>query len=386
MPLLGPDSPWGPFMLIVTGLAGLVIITLVLGETFEALVLPRRVTRRVRFSLLYYRCAWRAWSAASNLFPTNGYRPTFLSVFGPLSLLVLFAIWAATLILAFGLIHYALTPERGIPDSLYLSGTTFTTLGYGDVTPTTTAGRVLAVVEAGTGFGYFAVVIGYLPVLYQAFGRREGLIALLDARAGSPPAAGRLLLRALPGDSRGGLIGFLAEAERWSAEVLEAHLSFPVLGYYRSQHDNQSWLAAVTCILDASALLLTIVDGASRAQARLTFAMARHTVVDLGLVLHRPLTPPVADRLPPARLADLVAALRLAGVVVRDDPEALAKLTELRGLYELFLVELGAYFRLEIPEMWPNDNGPDNWQTSAWMRRAGPLAALEADPHDDHFL
>src|SRR6185503_625334 len=101
------------------------------------------------------------------------------------------------------------------------------------------------------------------------------------------PAAGRMLLRTPPG-SGGCLTGFLAEAERWAAEVLEGHLSFPVLGYYRSQHDNQSWLAALACALDASALLLTVADGTDRTQARLTFAMARHALVDLGLVLRRP--------------------------------------------------------------------------------------------------
>ena len=158
----------------------------------------------------------------------------------PPSLLVLFAVWAAALIVGFGLVHHGLAPRAGwVADALYLRGTTFTTLGYGDLTPSTPAARLLAVAEAGTGFGFFAVVIGYLPVLYQSFGRREAFIALLDARAGFPPAAGRMPLRGPPaGDGRGCLSGFLGEAERCAAEVLEAHLSFPVLGHYRSQHEN----------------------------------------------------------------------------------------------------------------------------------------------------
>src|SRR5262249_3869138 len=153
------------------------------------------------------------------------------------------------LVVGFGIVHHALTPERGLPASLYLSGTTLTTLGYGDVTPVSPAARILAVMEAATGFGFFAVVVGYLPVLYQSFSRREAFIALLDARAGSPPSAGRMLLRTPPGSDGNGLREFLTEAERWAAEVLEGHLSFPVLGYYRSQHDNQSWLAALACVL-----------------------------------------------------------------------------------------------------------------------------------------
>src|SRR5947199_1618138 len=179
--------------------AGSLLVLFVLAEAFEALVLPRRVTRPFRFTRLFYRAGWRAWAALADRLPARR-RQTFLSVFGPLSLLALIAVWAAGLIVGFGLVHHGLDPhDRSPAESLYLSGTTFTTLGYGDVTPRTPAARVLAVAEAATGFGFFAVVIGYLPVLYQSFSRREAFIALLDARAGSPPAAGRMLLRTPPG-------------------------------------------------------------------------------------------------------------------------------------------------------------------------------------------
>src|SRR5262245_46148657 len=312
------------------GLLGTLLVLFILAEAFEALVLPRRVIRPFRFTRLYYRAGWRAWTVLADLFPSARRRQTFLSLFGPLSLLVLFGLWAGGLVVGFGLVHYSLAPERDLTTAFYLSGTTLTTLGYGDVTPVSPAGRALAVVEAATGFGFFAIVVGYLPVLYQSFSRRESFIALLDARAGSPPAAGRMLLRTPPGSDDGDCLrGFLAEAERWAAEVLEGHLSFPVLGYYRSQHDNQSWLAALACALDASALLLTVVEGADRTQARLTFAMARHAVVDLGLVVRRPPSAPAEDRLTDARLSELLAALRASGVGVRDDAVSRGRLAEL---------------------------------------------------------
>ena len=139
------------------------------------------------------------------------------------------------------------------------------------------------------------------------------------------------------------------------------------------------------CILDTCALLLTVVEGAARSQARLTFAMARHTAVDLGLVLHRRPEPPPEDRLPEARLEELLIALRSGGVQVRDDAAARSRLLELRGLYEPFVVGLGGYFRLGVPGVWPADEKPDNWQTSAWMRQADPIAALGVDPDDEHF-
>jgi len=373
--------------MIALAAVGLLLNVYILTEAFEALVLPRRVTHPYRFTRLYYQAAWRVWRIAARVFRVPRHQQTVLSIFGPLSLLVLFALWAIGLIFGFGVMHHAIAPRPAVFwESVYLSGTTFTTLGYGDVTPTTPTARVLSVVEAATGFGYFAVVIAYLPVLHQTFSRREAFIALLDARAGSPPAAGRMLLRTPPTVEGHRTLGaFLAEAERWAAEVLEGHLSFPVVGYYRSQHDNQSWLAALACVLDSCALVLTVVEGADRNQARLTFAMARHTVVDLGLVLRRPPQAPAEERLPESRLGDLLTALKTAGVKIRDDASTRSKLLELRGLYEPFIAGLATYFRIVVPVVWPTDEHPDNWQTSAWMRRADPLHALEATRDDDHF-
>ena len=374
-------------MMIVTAFLGVALILFVLLEAFEALVLPRRVLRPFRFTRFYYRFTWRIWSACSSLIRSERRRANMLSIYGPLSLLVLFAIWAATLIIGYGLLHFAFDSRlNSLTDAFYLSGTTFTTLGYGDVTPSSRASRAVSVAEAANGLSFFAIVIAYLPVLYQAFGRREGFIALLDARASSPPAAARMLLRTPPiADGGACLTGFLDEAERWAAEILEAHLSFPVLGFYRSQHDNQSWLAALACTLDVSALLLTVIEGGSRTQARLTFAIARHAAVDLGLVLRRPPTSPDSDRLPPERLNELLELLRQAGVKIRDDAGARAKLDELRKLYEPFLNGLSIYFKLPVTDMWPVEEGTDNWRTSAWIKQAAPLASLGIDPKDNHF-
>ena len=368
-------------MSLLAALAGVALLLFVCIDAFEAMVLPRRVDRRYRFARLYTRAAWWVWGALAALAPRRR-RETFLSGFGPLSLLGLFGLWAAGLAFGFALLHWAVGP-LSFADALYFSGVTFTTLGYGDVTPAGPLARFVAVVEAATGFGYFALVIGYLPTLYQSFSRRERLIALLDARAGSPPSAGRLLLRLSTGRDGEALERFLLEAESWAAELLESHLSFPLLTFYRSQHGNQSWLAALACVLDTSSLLLTVVEGADRQQARLTFAMARHALVDLAQVFSRPKELPKGDeRLPDDRLRELCAALRESGAAVRDDEATVAKLRELRGLYEPFVVVLAGSLRVNVPPVWPEGDRPDNWQTSAWMPRAGHITSLGIDHFD----
>src|SRR4051812_15740359 len=231
---------------IVVVLASALII-IVLIDAFEVMILPRRINRAFRPARLYYRFAWIMWRRASCLWPAGKWRHGFLSVFGPLSLLGLMGVWAAGLIVGFAALHWSLgtaldfsgDDDNSFAGYLYFSGTTFVTLGYGDIVPTRPRGRVLSIIEAGLGFGFLAIVVSYLPVLYQAFSRREITISLLDARAGSPPTAGELLRRLAAARSLKTANNLLAEWEHWAAEVLESHVSFPAVSYYRSQHDNQ---------------------------------------------------------------------------------------------------------------------------------------------------
>src|SRR3954469_2032880 len=271
------------------------IMLLVLVDAFEALVLPRRAMRKFRPARVFYRNSWKVWTGIADGFLRGAGRQHFLSWFGPFSLFCLFASWAAALIVAYGLLQWAVGSSFGASNeaasfgsSLYLSGETFFTLGYGDLAPTNALGRALSVLESGTGFGFMAVVIGYLPVLYQAFSRRERDIALLDARAGSPPTAGEMVRRFAATATVQQIEPLLSEWERWAAELLESQLSFPVLAFYRSQHDNQNWLAGLALILDTCSILLGNFPDVNRHQLQITFAMARHAAVDLALIFHTP--------------------------------------------------------------------------------------------------
>jgi hypothetical protein len=369
-----------------------ILIVVVLWDAFEAMLLPRRITRSVRFTRLFYLYSWRPWRAAVRRIRSVKLRNAFLSYFGPLSILVLIGAWAVGLILGFGLLQWALDAELRTPGEeasfsvyLYLSGVTFFTLGFGDVTPVNPFGRALVVAEAGLGFGFLAVLISYLPVLYQAFSHREMTIALLDARAGSPPTAAQILIRIARNRNFNMLDRFLEEWERWAAEVLESHVSFPLLSFYRSQHDNQSWLAAITSILDTATLVIVGVQGAESYQAQLTFATARHTVVDLAMVFRVAPTEPEADRLPAEQLRRLRADLAEAGINLRDGEAVDRKLVELRGMYEPFVNGLARHFLFALPAYSSDTIPVDNWQTSGWMPRTSGIGRLSpADADDDH--
>ncbi len=360
------------------------LILIVFVDAFEAVVLPRRIRHGYRLATLYYRSGWLVWRAASKLLPSGKWRFGFLGVFGPLSLFGLLSVWATGLIVGFALLHWSLGTALSAPYDadhsfatyLYLSGTTLFTLGYGDVVPQRAGGRALSVAQSGIGFGFLAIVISYLPVLYQSFSRREITISLLDARAGSPPTAGELLRRLSDGRSPSAAGLLLIEWERWAAELLESHLSYPVVCFYRSQHDNQSWVGALTMILDTSALAIAAVDGTDAYQARLTFAMARHAAVDLGLVFQIQPLPPASDRMPAATFVRLRESLVGVGLQVRDGPEVSQALTELRGLYEPFVNGLADYFQFRLPPFQPHEPPVDNWQTSPWMPRSPGLSSL----------
>ena len=374
---------------VVGTVAGAALVLVILQDTFETLVLPQTVNRRLRPARLYYRMTWYLWTRASRLFAPGKHRQGMLGVYGPLSLLGLFLVWALGLIVGFALLQWGIGSHldlvRGSPGfgaDLYLSGTTFFTLGLGDVTPNSALARVLTDAEAGLGFGFLAVVIGYLPVLYQAFSRREINISLLDARAGSPPTAQELMRR-----HGGDAITFerlLVDWERWAAELMESHLSYPALAYYRSQHSNQSWLAAITTVLDTSAFVVASLEGPAARQARLTFAMARHAVVDLAQIFRAAPRAPEHDRLDPGALADMREQLVHAGLELRTDEEADRKLEELRRLYEPYVRALGERFLFAVPDWSPESTRVDNWRTSAWERVSTKSAQRAGvDLHED---
>ena len=374
-------------------IAGLFLLALVLLDAFQTIILPRRPVGRFRITRLFFLLTWYPWTQAARLLPSRRAREQMYSVYGPLALLMLFILWAMLLTSAYALAYFGLNMPFADPthpatflqilrSCWYVSGTTIFTLGLGDVQPVNQIARLLIVIEAGTGLGFVALVIGYVPVLYTAFSNREISVALLDARAGSPPSAGESLLRHSFNGGHDALTQLLSEWERWAAGMLETHISYPILCYYRSQHDNQSWLSALTAILDTCALLITTVEGPSTRQAQLTFAIARHVLVDLGHVFHREQIEQRYRENPPVRLPDeefsrLCAALGDAGFSLCATPDTRSRLANIRKLYEPHALSMADYLHLDLPLWMPPANPsakPDQWKTVAALRTPTAMA------------
>jgi hypothetical protein len=380
-------------MHILLLLFGLFLYTAVLLDSFQTIILPRRPVTRFRLTRFFFLATWVPWTRVVHLVRDRRMREQLYSYYGPLSLLMLFVMWAITLVTAFAFIYFGLhapftdpmhpvTTIGQLRTCFYVSGSTLFTLGLGDVVPVNQAARFVVVTEAGTGLGFVALVIGYVPVLYTAFSEREMEVALLDARAGSPPTAGELLLRHHFDGGDKALNRLLAEWERWCATMLETHISYPILCYYRSQHDNQSWLSALTAILDTCALLITSVEGTTQRQAQLTFAVGRHVLVDIGHVFHREKAEQKLREAGFTRLNDdefryLCDLLREGGISLCGDISVHTRLDALRMLYEPHACSMAHYLRLELPHWTPptvNAAKPDIWTSIGRLRSPGGTA------------
>ncbi len=374
-------------------IVGAILIFSILMDAFETIVLPRRIKRSFRIAAWFYKTTWRFWTRLGRHIESANRREGFLAYFGPLSLIVLLGVWALGLIFGFACVQYGVGEHLTLLNEkitfgkvLYMSGETFFTLGYGDVTPNNFSARALAVLESGMGFAFLGVVVGYLPVIYGSFATREVQISLLDSRAGSPPTATEFLRRLGCCPEQTVLDEIFRDWERWCSELLSSHISYPVLVFFRSQHGNQSWLSAVATMLDITSLIITGVDGIHADQAKLTFAIARHAVVDLAQVVNAQYSPHDEARLSAEEFTRLRVAVGEKGVTLYEGADAVERLAQLRILYEPYLQGLSRRLYLSLPPWIHSEHKKDNWQAGPWDR-AIQARALEHPGHvaDDHF-
>jgi hypothetical protein len=345
---------------VVLGIVGTLLILLMLSEFFVAFLLPRRVRRDPRIAQGVYQAVWVPWRwLAHRVRPVAG--DTMLGFFGPFALVLELVVWASGLILGFTCLQWA---GGGSFDFAFSAGT-FLSAGF---EPATTWQRVVGLIEAATGVGVVFVVIGYLPSVYGAFSRREVAVSRLAARAGSPPSAGLLLARTAERGRWAELDYYLREAEEWAAEMMETHLTYPLLMYYRSQHLGQNWLSALTTIVDTSAVLIAgLEDGAAEARtAELAFAIGRHALSDLALQAGAPL-PHAGRALPEQELAELRSLLEMSELPLATDERFREQLEELRATYEPKAAALARTLALRLPG-WVGSEQLERKQLPAHMR------------------
>ncbi len=359
-------------MRILIGLLGGALVLAMLVEIFVAFLLPRRVKRDPKIVRSVFAYAWRPWRRLARMLPAQA-ADTMLGVYGPFGLLLNLVLWVAAMMLGYGALqwaggsHLAIGHPVDFGNDLYFSAATMAASSPDGLGAQSTFARVVQVIDAGSGLAVIAIVIGYLPSLYQAFSRREATVSQLDARAGSPPSAGRLVIRSTQRDGWPALNRYLSEWETWVAELMETHLAYPVLAYFRSQHINQNWLSAMCAVLDACAFTIASAPAGTVDAARFTFAIARHAVVDLSYSFHADPLAPAMDRLPRADLDELLRQLREAGVEPGTDNATIEeRLVRMRALYEPYINALGARLDLGLPQWLAPESPSDNWKTTQW--------------------
>ncbi len=336
--------------------------------------MTRSVSRSWRLSRIFYAIASKTYYGYAGKVKNERGRNALLMIYAPLSMIILFAFWGGFIVLGFAFVGYgfAIPHSTGTLnpfEAWYYSGVTFLTLGYGDIAPTNSLGRLIAVIEAATGLVFLASIISYLPVMYAAVQKREYPIILLDTKAGSEPTAYELLKRHAEHGALHSLRGLLEKYETWGAEMLEAYLSYPIIAFYRSQHDSQNWLKTTTAIMDACTIIEACYPATDEAgkrlkfQARATYAMLRHVIVDLAYVIKMPPAEDCTFRLAPEDFKRMLRDLNEAGLPVVGTYESIC---DSREMYEPYCVALGRGLLMDLPDWIPATNEKDNWEVAAW--------------------
>jgi ion channel len=268
-------------------LVGLALILVVFYDLFQSVVLPRPAINKLATVRFLIRRLWAGWKLVGDRISSIPRREKWLATFGPISVLSVFGLWALALILGYGLMIDGVRSDmRPVPDSfgtsVYFSATTLVPLSYGDYVPIGVPARLATIAESVTGVVLAALVITLLFALYQAFQSREEQVVTLDAMAGAPPSGVQILETAAEHGMHEELIKTFDDWRRWAAAVLESHLAYPSLLFFRSSHDNEAWVNSFGAVMDAAVLVMSTVDDKSEGPARLMYTIGNHLVEDLS--------------------------------------------------------------------------------------------------------
>jgi hypothetical protein len=347
---------------ILSVVFGIALIAYALSDLFQSVIVPRAVGRRWRLTFIVWRNMWRMWPGlAWTLYKTNeDGREDFLAMFAPFTLIVLLVAWTATLIAGYAFIFWGLraglTPAvHTLGQAAYYSGITMLTVGFGDIVGKTSGPRFFSLVAAASGFATFSIATAYLFLLFASFQTREAFVVTVGARAGEPPSGVNLLAIAGYSDTRDDLSRLMIDAQKWIAAVMESHLAYPALAFFRSSHDYESWIGTLGTLLDAATLLMTVVDDGHSGQARLFYNLGRHATGDLSRYFR--LQPPYDTAgIERQEFESACDRLAKAGYELRDRDESWERFSSLRSTYAGQLNAMAEFFQIP-PLQWIGDRG-----------------------------
>jgi len=339
----------------LAALAGALLVLMVLSDAVGTLMVTRGLPGRWRPTRIFYRGTWRCWRAIGVRIRSSTRQEHFLSLYAPLSLLTLLLIWLAGLTVGWALIFVGQRSElHGAGDFgslVYYSGTALLTIGFGDLTAQSTLLRMLTLLEALTGLGTIALLISFLPALYGAYGRREARLLTLDDPSGERIQPTSLIVLGAPDGDVERLYRFFADWEMWAAELLESHVSFPMLALFRSQHEGQSWITALGVVVDSATMMCALVPGAEVREPYYLHRRGQRALTEIARRLH--LAPagdagPMVDR---ERFDVAYARVAKTGISLRPADDAWERLVGLRSTYAATLQEL-IDFLVAPPGFW----------------------------------
>jgi hypothetical protein len=335
----------------LTGIAGLVLVGVALWDVFETIVVPRPTPGWLRIGRYVIRWTWRPYRNIVVRFKTGLARDSLLGLYAPGAAILLLAVWLAFIVVGYGLILFALradlnpTPQT-LGDAIYFAGSSILTIGFGDIVATSGIARLVVVIGAATGLGIVALVITFLFSLFGSYQRREVAVVTLSARAKAPPSAMLLLLTYARLDLVDELPALFREWEVWTAEVLDTHVSYPLLGYFRSSHDNVSWISSLGAVLDAASLVLTTVTNVPRGHAKITHRIGTHLVEDITNILGLKGDGSAVDR---DEFAVVYAKLGKVGYELEPEDDAWHAFERERSSYAGRLLAMADYWATPAP-------------------------------------
>ena len=336
--------------------AGLFLVVVAIADVFQSVIVPRSVGNRYRPSAFISRNAWRRWREAALRIGDPERREDTLAIFAPVLLTSFLVTWVSLLVGGYGLLFWALRaglhPHPSLGGCIYFAGTSLFTIGYGDIVPVWGVDRFLALFAAASGLGVVATVTTFLFQTFAAFQKREAFVVTISERTGAPPSGLEFVVKHVKLGLVADIGPILREAQQWISEVLETHLAYPVLTYFRSSHDDESWVGTLGALLDAATLLITTVELDHRGQAELTLKIGTHLVRDFAGFFRLPEAD--AAGVEYDEFATAYRKMRELGIPLRPLEDAWPDFTAQRARYAVSLDAMARWWRIP-PARWIGD-------------------------------